>query len=252
VRFDVLSELARLGFRRMVVEKPLATSVEELERIGSLREHFGVRIAVVAHWLYAELTARLHDLVLGHTLGPLRTIRFVQHKPRFHRSIVDSGHTTAFDVEIPHSLGVVLLLAGAAELSGAQCLPMRVGRQTLPGMGCARLTLLHSSGVASEIVSDLASPVQERSVRLGFESGSAVGHYPLSDRDNHAQLAVTGQTDEHTVFPDDAFTSFTLRTYESFRDDDPALDDAFHLHGAVVRLCCAAKQHCLPERRDAC
>ena len=100
-------------------------------------------------------------------------------------------------------------------------------------------------------------------MELSFERGRAVGHYPLSDQDHHAQLTVHGadeqQTDEQrpgeqrpgeqrSVFPDDALTEFTLRTYRRFKavepETEPAATGHFAIHRDVVRLLWAAKQHC--------
>ncbi|MEU6129022.1 Gfo/Idh/MocA family oxidoreductase [Saccharopolyspora sp. NPDC047091] len=257
-RTALLRELAELGFRRIIVEKPVAPDLAALAEVERLRAAHGLRLAVVAHWLDAELTRRLDDLVRHRPLGPLREISFRQHKPRFTHSTATGGHPTAFDVEVPHSLGVALRLAGPADLVDADCTDMRCGEVLIPGMGGARLALRHAGGVRTSIESDLTTPVRERSVELSFERGRAVGHYPLSDQDHHAQLTVHGadvqradeqQADEQrSVFPDDALTEFTLRTYRRFKAIGPETESAatghFAIHRDVVRLLWAAKQHC--------
>lgn len=244
----LLTELAELGFRQVIVEKPLASDLAGLAEINRIRTGYGMRLAVVAHWLDAELTRRLGDLVDRRSLGELRSISFHQHKPRFKHSISTQGHPTAFDVEIPHALGVALRLAGSAELLEAACTDMRCEELVLPGMGGARLALRHHQGVRTEIVSDLTAPVRERRIELEFERGRAIGHYPLSDQDHHAQLSVHGLDEQWSVFPDDALTEFTLRTYRRFNvigpAPEPATDDRFALQCEVIRLLWAAKQHC--------
>ncbi|GAA3359464.1 Gfo/Idh/MocA family oxidoreductase [Saccharopolyspora gregorii] len=247
-RTELLRELAELGFRRIIVEKPVAPDLTSLAEVERLRTAHGLRLAVVAHWLDAELTRRLADLVQRGPLGRLREISFRQHKPRFTHSTATGGHPTAFDVEVPHSLGVALRLAGPAELVDADCADMRCGDVVLPGMGGARLALCHVGGVRTAIDSDLTAPVRERRVELAFEHGSAVGHYPLSDQDHHAQLAVHGPEEQCSVFPDDALTEFTLRAYRRFKaigpEPEPAATGHFAIHRDVVRLLWAAKQHC--------
>ncbi|WP_243787954.1 Gfo/Idh/MocA family oxidoreductase [Saccharopolyspora gloriosae] len=244
----LLTELAELGFRQVIVEKPLASDLAGLAEINRLRSRYGMRLAVVAHWLDAELTRRLAELVDRRTLGQLRSISFHQHKPRFTHSISTHGHPTAFDVEIPHALGAALRLAGSAELLDAGSTDMRFADLVLPGMGGARLALRHHQGVRTDISSDLTAPVRERRVELVFERGRAVGHYPLSDQDHHAQLSVHGPDEQWSVFPDDALTEFTLRTYRRFNAigpaPDSAADDRFALQCEVIRLLSAAKQHC--------
>ncbi|GGL61533.1 hypothetical protein GCM10010129_01360 [Streptomyces fumigatiscleroticus] len=240
-RTAVLTELAERGFDKLLVEKPLAAGRAELAEIVRLRRRHRLDIRVVAHWLEAELTGRLRGLVRQGTLGRLTAITVAQHKPRFTRSLATTGHPTAFDVEIPHALGVVLDLAGPAELVDAHWSDLRCGDVVLPRLGGASLTLRHSTGVRSEIVSDLASPVRQRSITLRFEHGTATGHYPLSEHDDHAQLVVTGGLAAHQVFRDDALTAFLRRVYRDFADGPRA---ALAPHCAAVRLLCAAKDHC--------
>lgn len=243
----LLRELARLGFRQVIVEKPLAADLAGLAEINRIRAEHGMRLAVVAHWLDAELTRRLAELVERRPLGALCSVFFHQHKPRFTHSISTHGHPTAFDVEIPHALGVALRLAGSAELLDAECTDMRFEERVLPGMGGARLALRHHQGVRTDIVSDLTAPVRERRVTLEFERGTAIGHYPLSDQDHHAQLSVHGPDEQWSVFQDDALTEFTLRTYRRFNAVGPAAeptDDRFALQCEVIRLLWSAKQHC--------
>ncbi|MER6691812.1 TIM barrel protein [Streptomyces minutiscleroticus] len=243
-RAAVLGELAAHGFDKLLVEKPLAAGRADLEEILRLRRRHGLDVRVVAHWLEAGLTGRLRRLVRQRTLGRLTAVTAVQHKPRFTRSLATAGHPTAFDVEIPHALGVVLDLAGPAELVDARWSDLRCDGRVLPRLGGASLTLRHHSGVCSELVSDLALPVRQRSITLRFDHGSATGHYPLDAGDDHAQLVVTGDRDDHQVFRDDALTAFLRRAYRDFADG-PRADLAGHC--AVVRLLCAAKERCGAE-----
>jgi hypothetical protein len=149
-------------------------------------------------------------------------------------------------VEIPHSLGVVLRLAGAAELIDAKWTDMRCSDVVVPRAGSARLTLRHDSGVHTDIASDLTSPVQERRITLEFTRGSATGHYPISDQDDHAQLVIAGQ---RQVFRDDALTRFVVRAYLHFQDG-PGDHGTFELHSKIVRLLATAKQHCLERTAE--
>jgi predicted dehydrogenase len=239
-RPTVIEELAELGFRNLLVEKPLASDRAELENIQRLRRRHDLRIMVVSHWLTAELTRRLRDLVRQRRLGSLVSISVRQHKPRFLRSLTTRGHPSAFDVEIPHSLGVLLDLAGPARVLDAGWTDLRC-EAVVPRMGSAWLVLRHQSGVSAEIVSDLTSPVQERSITLEFDNGWATGHYPLSERDDHAQLVVVSDGCERDIFRDDALTAFMRHAYRNFHDDRP---DNFGPHCEAVRLLCDAKEKC--------
>ncbi|QNP69353.1 hypothetical protein IAG44_07820 [Streptomyces roseirectus] len=241
-RLGPLRELAAAGFRRVVVEKPLAVERLAVHDILDLGRAERLRMAVVAPWLASSLTARLARLVEEGTLGELRSVDVLQSKPRMSRTLADGGHPTAFDVEPPHSLGVCLRLAGDAVLAGAELADMRVGDTVVPGMGRAELVLRHREAT-SRIVSDLTSPVRERRIRLGFTDGTAVAHYPGSEDDHYAQLRFsrTGRPETWEVFPDDALSAYFVDTYRALRDGTD-LEPDLRLASRVVELLADAKE----------
>ncbi|MCK2241558.1 MULTISPECIES: Gfo/Idh/MocA family oxidoreductase [unclassified Crossiella] len=240
-RPTLLAELADHGFRKIIVEKPLATSIADLARLSELRQRRWLDLVVVAQWQSSALTQRLEDLVRGGQLGPLRRISMAQHKSRFRRSLASAGHPTAFDVELPHSVGVALRLAGRAELVDSGATDLVSEGRTRTGLGGAWLTLQHGGGVRTEITSSLTSPVRERRITLSFDGGEAVGHYPVSADDHHAQLSV--RTPERVVnlsFPDDSLTAFLLHTYRRYQRQAPSTTSLV-LQCEVVRLLAEAK-----------
>lgn len=245
-RPEVLAELVESGFRRFVVEKPLAADPADLARVLALRDRHALDVVVVAPWLAAELTGRLTEAVRGHRYGALREVTVAQHKPRFARSLTTSGHPTAFDVELPHSLAVVLGLAGRAELAAAAWAPLRCAGRTVPRMGGARLALRHVSGAHSTLRSDLASPVRERRITLRLSGAVVTGHYPLSADDHHAQFVVaTGGREHREVFPDDALAAFFLAAYLHFHGRPVADVTELGRHIEAVRLLAEAKALCV-------
>jgi predicted dehydrogenase len=242
-RLEPLRELADLGYRQIMVEKPLAADARTLREIAELRRSRDLRLAVVAHWLDSALTRRLAGLVRSEELGRLRSISITQNKPRLRRTLesATNGHQTAFDVEVPHSLGVVLRIAGNASVSAAGLTDMKVGSLVVPWMGNARLVLGHDAGPRTEIFSDLSSPVRERRIELEFTGGSAVGHYAGSEDDHYAQLQIArnGAITTH-VFPDDALSSFFVRVYRDFARG-ASFDEELGLATRVVELIGQAK-----------
>lgn len=259
LRRAVVEELAGRGVRRMIVEKPLAASREELDALIRVRDEAGLHLVTVAHWNASRLAARLRRLVRGRRLGPLRRIVVDQHKPRFHRSLTTGGHPTALDVEIPHSLSLALDLAGPAELRDAHCWDLPCEDRTLPRMGGARVELEHRSGVRTLLRSDLGAPVRQRSVLCEFEVGRATGHFPLSEDDDHAQLVITPDTPtadgvpapygtpaaDRYVFRDDALTDFMESAYREFHSGTP--DTAgFALACLTASLLCEARDTVAP------
>lgn len=260
-RFATLQELADLGYTRIVVEKPLAVGTAGLEAIDMLARVRGLRLRVVSPWLASSLTEELAELVrygagggagggapggeLGGELGALRSMSFTQFKPRWTRTLRSDNHTTAFDVELPHSLGVALRLAGDARITDAALTDMRIGDTVIPDMGGARLTLRHHNGVTTEIASDLTSPVRERRIGLRFDTGHVVGHYPISDVDHYATLTVHDGTGGGTPAPrllfDDALTSYVDGAYRDYaagpdRSGGPDDRDDYAIARRVVQL----------------
>jgi predicted dehydrogenase len=250
-RAAVLTELAGHGFRNVLVEKPLAAGEDELA--GVLRLRHRLRLRVVAPWLASELTGELVRLTRGGTLGALRTVSVAQHKPRFHRSTSTPGHPTAFDVELPHAVGVALRLAGTAEVTAASCTDLVLGDVRTPWLGHARLRLRHADGIHSRFTSDLTSPVRARRIALRFAHGTVTGHYPIGADDDTAQLTVTtGSERRHSAFRDDALGAFLLDAYRRFdRPGEQGCAD-LALAVSVVRLLTAAKERCgaIQERRQ--
>ncbi|QFG22609.1 oxidoreductase [Actinomadura sp. WMMB 499] len=251
VRAAMLDRLAGLGHRKIIVEKPLAVDLVGLAAVARIRRRWNLDLAVATHWLDSALTRRLRAAVTGGRYGRLRRIHVVQNKPRFALGTGARTHPTAFDVEMPHALAVVLDLAGDARITGASWDDLVIGGRTVPRLGGAHLRLSHRSGVRTEIDSDLTSPVRERRITLEFDEGVLVGHYPCSDADHTAQLRTVrprgGAT--WTVFDDDAFPAFLGEAYGRFAAHAPT--PTLPLQVEAVRLLTEAKRHCagVPEVR---
>lgn len=241
-RVGVLGEIARHGFRSVLVEKPVATGWAATEEMRRLQRAHRMRLAVVAPWLHSALTERLHALVRSGSLGALRRITVHQGKPRLHRSLSIPSHPSAFDVELPHSVGLALRLAGSASVEHARWTDARAGDTVVPRMGTAEMTLGHRSGPVSEFVTDLTSPRCERSVTLDFDAGRAVGHYPVNSADPYAQLRVSpiGLPEDVDLFPDLSLDACLLNMYRGFAAGADFTDD-FALQAEVIDLLEQAK-----------
>ncbi|GLZ36440.1 oxidoreductase [Actinokineospora sp. NBRC 105648] len=241
-RLRPLTELADLGFRRILLEKPLAADEVELREVLRLRELARLDLVPVAQWRASELTNRILGVLHGGRLGALRSVAFTQSKPRFARTLAGDDHQSAFDVEVPHSLAVALLLAGPAEVTAAGCADMLLGDAVFPSLGRAWLRLRHAGGTRTDIRTDLTAPVRERRITVELEAGTLVGHYPISAIDEYAQLSVRthgGKVD--SVFRDDSLTAFIARAYRHFAGEEPLADEPA-AGIAAVRLLAQAKR----------
>lgn len=220
VRAEVLEEVAALGYRRIIVEKPLAADRSALRQVLDVVHRYRVDVSVVSPWLHSSLTDRLSELIGDGSLGTLRKIRVTQHKPRFRRSLAGGSHSCAFEVEVPHAVGVLLRLADDAQVLSASWTDLRLGDAVAARMGTARLHLKHRNGVHSRVFSDLTSPVRQRRIVVETTGGCLVGDYPVSGDDDVARLEVfrdgpggrTGRVARELI-PDDALTRCLTRAY---------------------------------------
>jgi len=245
-RAAVVAELAEHGFRRFLIEKPLAAGACDLEALlRMVRDHL-LYVVPVSQWLTSALTGRIEKVITDGTLGPLTALAFRQRKPRFGRGLRDRTHATAFDVEVPHALGVALTLAGSGRVIAAGWGELRTEDATVQRLGSAWLTVAHDGGVRSRIESDLAAPVRERRIHARFAGGSVTGYYPCSEADHHAQLVIDdGRRRTWTTFVDDAITACLADAYRRFAaaGPDPApVTDTLAVNADVVRLLSDAKR----------
>lgn len=245
-RASVLAGLARLDYRKIIVEKPLAVDLAGLVDVARIRRRWDLDVTVVTHWLDSALTRRLRAAVHGGRHGELRRIEVIQNKPRFTRSAAAQDHPTAFDVELPHALAVVLSLAGGARITAASWDDMVVEPLRIPRLGRARLRLDHFTGTRTEIDSDLTSPVRERRITLEFDRAVLVGHYPCSEADHTAQLRVVqaGREVARSVFTDDAFAAFLRGVYARYAGPAAGLHRTLPVQVDTVRLLTEAKRLC--------
>lgn len=246
VRTGVLAEAAALGFTKVLVEKPLAGDRAALAGLLDVVREHRLQYAVVAPWLHSTLTRRLVRIVGDGGLGAVRAVHVTQHKPRFRRTLDTPGHASAFDVEVPHSVGVLLRLLGDAQVQAASCDDLRVGPVTVPRMGRAHLELTHPEGVRSEVLSDLSAPVRQRRIVLDCADGRVYGHYAVGEDDDHAQLEIVRSGAgaggrEHEVLRDDSFTACLTGAYEDFAAGADLGDD-LRLHVRTVELLDEAKR----------
>jgi predicted dehydrogenase len=245
-RVEVVSQLAAAGLRRMIWEKPLASSPEEMKELMAICERDSLDVVVVGNFVSSMLTRRVQQIIGSGELGAAQRISFVQNKPRFGRTLTGRDHPTAFDIELPHSVGAALLLAGPAKLLSARCTDLRVGGKQVPWLGSARLSLAHANGVLSEFYSDLTSPVRKRSIEVSFDQYLVHGHYPVSEADSYAQLVVLdrrGQPRMSDIFLDDSFLTFMWEAYAYFEQGGPAPACNLALNSAIMDLLADAKAY---------
>jgi predicted dehydrogenase len=241
-----LRQAAQAGFTKIMMEKPLATSMAEMDEIVALRDQYRLDILVVANWLSSPVTLRAQSFVTGKTLGALRYLMIEQHKPRMSRSLSNGSHATAFDVELPHQVALALFLAGdPVRVIQASCNDLQHDSKTVRHMGAAHIAMVHPLGVTSLLRSELTSPIRKRVAEIAFEQGTLVAYYPTGSDDGHCWLRTYGHDGrllDTEIFDDDPLSSCFLEYYRYFAGlgQRPHSDLAFNVK--VVSAICDAKR----------
>jgi predicted dehydrogenase len=246
----VLREAARCGYSRIIVEKPLVDRLTDLSPLHSLVNQHRLVVFVVANWLSSSLSGRLQQMLQKRPDRRWSRVTISQVKPRFARSLTNSGRETIFDVEIPHQIALSHLFGdGDLEVRGAECSDMVVNRTRIPYMGKATITLEDKQGRVIVVHSDLTSPIRQRSVDVLFEDGTrAVGYYPSTEADNFSQL-LTFQKEhdvpiEHEILLDDPLSRFLKEVYAYFEQDGSRPPSDIDFNTAVVCTIGKAKTVC--------
>jgi predicted dehydrogenase len=238
---EIVFAAYRLGYRRFVVEKPMATDPADARRMVDLCESGGAEILVVANWSVSALTEEIRRMI-GERCGvPLEELVLTQFKPRLERTAGSDAHRTAFDVEMPHLVALALsLVDGPMELVDSSGSDLEIDGTSYPAMGSATITLRTGDGVPLRLHSDLTAPWRERSVRVEWADGSRlVGFHPCDSSDRYAQLftwAADGTRQPRRLFHDDTVRRFLRGAYSYFLGVGPKLLSDAHFGSAVTSI----------------
>lgn len=244
----IVAEASELGYRRFVVEKPMATRPSEAAAMVELCERGLADVVVVANWSASALTDEIRRVLVARAPVPVRTMSLAQYKPRFERTMTNAAHKSAFDVEIPHLVTLLLALLGdeECELVSATSSDLRVGDVSCPGMGAAELVLRTGRGADVTLRSDLAAPWRERSTRIGWEDGfELTGFHPCDSADRYAQLFTRAAPDlpaSHQLLYDDTVRRFLFSAYAHFAGVGPKPTSDVRFGARVTEIISAAKE----------
>ncbi|TMC02259.1 MAG: hypothetical protein E6J41_30585 [Chloroflexi bacterium] len=235
---DVVARAAALGYRRFIVEKPLADSRAGAAAIAGLAERDGLDVVVVANWLFSGLTDRVREEL--DRAGPPALLRMRQSKMRVSRTLAAPAPETAWAVEMPHMVALAVHLLGEdVALRRAAAADLVVGSRRVAAMGSADMRL-RVGGVDVHLSSDLASPVRERWVDVAWAGGTGLrGHLSADASELWSELtwrSTGGPAPARCLFRDDTLERLVRQAYAWFegRGPRPASDLALHL--LVCRL----------------
>ncbi|MNI04289.1 putative oxidoreductase [compost metagenome] len=217
---ETLRQVAERGYTKIIMEKPLTTTLSELKKIREVHKEFDLDLLVVANWLSSSLTDRLYQLIQSEVYGQLRHVTAIQNKSRLSRTLANQSHGNAFDVEIPHLVALIMFLGGTkVEVVTAEADDMHIDDRIIPGMGRAHLSLLHRNGLTSELLSDLEAPVRQRCIHLYFDQYRVVGYYPSGQDDSYSRIRIysaEGHLISQQVMYDDPLTSVFTEYYQYY------------------------------------
>jgi predicted dehydrogenase len=234
--FDTIVDALNLGFRKLIVEKPLVTEGRQLESLHALHQALPFDLIVVSPWLFSAVTRQLKRLVKQHGVPML--FRMHQAKSRTDLTSITRTHQSAFHIELPHQLALAVHLFGDGEVIAARSWDMLAGGRTYPLMGGAEIHLLHKSSTLSILSSNLVSSVRLRSATLDFGTALVTAEYPRSGSESHSQCTVdvTGHAPVVTSWLDDPLTEFMVTAYRLFETGEPISVGDFRFSRRVQQL----------------
>lgn len=240
------------GYQYIIVEKPLAPSLEEAREIKQLVQRSMAKVLVVAVWANSSLTKAMTELTTLVDAEPICTIEVVHNKARFSRTFARENEHI-FDIEMPHQMSVVLPFMGEhASIVSAQTSDLMINGTCRSTMARGEIILSAPGGARARLVSNLSHPVRERSIEIRLRGGRRlVGNFPVSGDDSYSQLSVyspQNQLLEHEIFDDDPLTNCLKSYYEYFikcheKHEEPMPNGAsLHFNLNVVSLLDEAKR----------
>jgi predicted dehydrogenase len=235
-----------MGYRRFLVEKPMTARLADAKRLVGMCESGEADILVVSNWSASSLTDEIRREINARTSVPLQSLSLRHAKPRMERTIANSTHRSAFDVEIPHLVALAIFLTGKdLTVRAASGQDMMINDKRYPMMGSASISLSSGNGLHVWLESHLAAPKRERLTEVVWADGTRLlGFHPCDSTDRYAQLfimAPDGRQARHQMLYDDTVRRMLHDVYSYFAGtaEKPAND--VHFGAKVIDVIESAK-----------
>jgi predicted dehydrogenase len=254
-----LQEAATAGFKLIIVEKPCAGSIMEVDAMRRLADENGLNVAVVNPYLYSRSVETCRKLIAA-TGQKLMYLEFELSKPRKQPAVDNrSAPESVFDVELPHAIATALYLV-APQTYGVLRADVRHMHYRdrdedpcliLNHMGLGIINLQLDQCVAT-LVSYLDHPNRVRCLRLRLQDQREfVASFPVSEDDHTAVVDTYGSpgpdgTSLHLAedkYPDDLFTRCLTNIYSRFFAGEPLPTD-LEFNRKVIDIMDRAKSRC--------
>ncbi|MFJ6480558.1 MULTISPECIES: Gfo/Idh/MocA family protein [unclassified Streptomyces] len=178
----VVEEIVELGGKRIIVEKPLTTDGNTARRMAKACAGAGASLYPVGIWNFSSGVDRLRrDLDRG---GKPLHYEFEQSKDRVGRTLSNTSHSSAFEVELPHQVLAAIWTFGEIEdVLQASSRSLWADGRELPHAGGAYVVVRHRSGVMGTLVGHLDKELRTRRLRVACSGGDLRVDLPLTKAD---------------------------------------------------------------------
>jgi predicted dehydrogenase len=229
------------GFRRIIVEKPCAANVADVDEMQRIAERTDARVAVINPYLYSRSVASCKDKIRQSGRQP-HYLDFEMSKPRITPTLAGrSRPESVMDVELPHQIAAALYLTEASRyrVLRAEVRHMHYREmdtevcQVIPNMGVGIIVLELDECIAV-LVSSLDALTRTRVLKLRFSNTEHVEAFLPVTGDDHTSVIIEysgqntdGSTEQQRVakLPDDMLARCLFDTYSRFVTDSPQLSD---------------------------
>lgn len=194
---ETATRLANAGVH-LLIEKPLASSMDGVDELLSIGRERGVVIAVGYNFRYYVPLCVIHDAIAGGSIGRVLSVRAEvgQYLPDWRPGTDYRQGVTAREalgggvlLEISHEIDYVRWLAG--EVTEVSAETGRLGGLDIDVEDTAELLLRHESGAISNIHLDMVQRVPSRTCRIIGSEGVVAFDYLANSASLYS--AATGQ-----------------------------------------------------------
>jgi predicted dehydrogenase len=229
------------GFRRIIVEKPCAANVADVDEMRRIADRTGASIAVINPYLYSRSVAACKAKM--QELGRLpHYLEFEMSKPRITPTLAGrSKPESVMDVELPHQIATALYLTGASRyrVLRAEVRHMHYREmdtepcQVVPNMGIGVIVLELDECIAV-LVSSLDALTRTRVLKLRFPNSEHIEAFLPVTGDDHTSVIIEyaghntdGSADQQRVakVPDNMLARCLFDMYSRFLTDSPHPSD---------------------------
>jgi predicted dehydrogenase len=229
------------GFRRIIVEKPCAGNVADVDEMRRIADRTGATVGVINPYLYSRSVASCKDKIQQVGQQP-HYLEFEMSKPRITPTLAGrSRPESVMDVELPHQIATALHLTEASRyrLLRAEVRHMHYREvdtepcQVVRNMGVGILVLELDQCIAV-LISSLDALTRTRVLKLRFPNSEHIEAFLPVTGDDHTSVVMEysgrnsdGSTEQTRVakLPDDMLERCLYDTYSRFCTDSPQLSD---------------------------